>query len=190
VQEREDTRHEAPTSFHQTESTEIRIERQENAIEDEVIRLRLAVGQLLDALERCAGDPPDCPHCGSARSFAEAILKLGESATQEAGDASEEKQRLKLSGRVGADPSFRVTPKGTVVARFPLAVHNADNTTTGHQVLASNLRAEHLRDTLAKGDAVQVVGYTHARESRGRDGQAEIVKDLYAVTVTPRDRTR
>src|SRR5690242_16773239 len=35
---------------------------------------RTAVEQLLQALEACAGDPPDCPHCGPARSFAESLL--------------------------------------------------------------------------------------------------------------------
>jgi single-stranded DNA-binding protein len=94
--------------------------------------------------------------------------------------------RLSLAGRVGADPTFRVTPKGTLVGRFPLAVHAGDNTTTWEQVLSFNARAEKLKDAVHKGDAVQVVGYMHEREGRGRDGQPKTIREVYAVTVTAR----
>jgi hypothetical protein len=149
----------------------------------------LAVRQLLDALDRCAGDPPDCPHCGEARRFAIDLLQPRpvDHATQEIG-SEQEQLRLHLAGRVGADPVFRTTPKGTLVGRFPLAIHNPDNTTTWQQVLAFNARAEKLRDTIHKGDAVQVVGYVHEREGKGRDGQPRTIRELYAVTVTARAR--
>jgi hypothetical protein len=149
----------------------------------------LAVRQLLDALDRCAGDPPDCPHCGEARRFAIDLLQPRpvDHATQEIG-SEQEQLRLHLAGRVGADPVFRTTPKGTLVGRFPLAIHNHDNTTTWQQVLAFNARAEKLRDTIHKGDAVQVVGYVHEREGKGRDGQPRTIRELYAVTVTARAR--
>jgi hypothetical protein len=39
-------------------------------------RLVEAIGGLLDALERCGGDPPDCPYCGPARAFAEELLGI------------------------------------------------------------------------------------------------------------------
>ena len=29
-----------------------------------------AIKGLLEALDRCGGDPPDCPYCGPARAFA------------------------------------------------------------------------------------------------------------------------
>jgi hypothetical protein len=140
---------------------------------------------LLDALDRCAGDPPDCPHCGPARAYANALLDT------ETGQADQlqtrtEQERLTLSGRAGADPAFRLTSKGTLVGRFPLAIHHPDNTTTWEQVIAFNTRAEKLKDTLHKGDAVEVVGYMHEREGKGRDGQLKTIRELYAVTVTAR----
>jgi hypothetical protein len=148
----------------------------------------LAVRQLLDALDRCAGDPPDCPHCGEARRFAIDLLQptpVDQPTTNETVSAQEQR-RLQLAGRVGADPVFRTTPKGTLVGRFPLAIHNPDNTTTWHQVLAFNARAERLKDAIHKGDAVRVVGYMHEREGKGRDGQPRTIRELYAVSVTAR----
>jgi hypothetical protein len=159
---------------------------------DRVPRLTHAVRQLLDALDRCAGDPPDCPHCGPARSFALGLLSPKPTDQDPSVEQTQNRQpsteqvRLNLTGRVGADPSFRTTPKGTLVGRFPLAIHNPDNTTNWEQVLTFNARAEKLKDTLHKGDAVQVVGYMHERKGKGRDGQPKTIRELYAVTVTAR----
>jgi hypothetical protein len=159
---------------------------------DRIPQLTRAVHQLLDALERCAGDPSDCPHCGPARNFALDLLNPKPTDQDLPADqdqnlqAATEQMRLSLAGRVGADPTFRVTPKGTLVGRFPLAVHAGDNTTTWEQVLSFNARAEKLKDAVHKGDAVQVVGYMHEREGRGRDGQPKTIREVYAVTVTAR----
>lgn len=99
---------------------------------------------------------------------------------------SPEQERLTLFGRVGATPSFRTTPKGKLVARFPLAVHGEENRTSWHTVLAFGDRAEKLRDALKKGQAVEIVGYRHTRESRTRDGQPKVVEEIYAVAVKTR----
>ena len=50
--------------------------------------------------------------------------------------------------------------------------------------MAFNERAERLRDSLPKGEPVQIVGYMHTREGRTRDGQPRTIRELYAVTVT------
>lgn len=144
-------------------------------------QLTLAVRQLLDALDRCAGDPPDCPHCGPARVFADSLLNPEE---QPNNNPASERERVSLSGRVGSDPSFRTTPKGTLVARFPLAVHGADNSTTWFPVLAFNQRAEQLKDFVKRGMPLDVVGYLHTREARSRNGTPTTIREVYAVTVT------
>jgi len=184
VQERANGRHEVPEPQKQAEETEDLREANPGPTKERIPQLTRAVEQLLDALERCAGDPPDCPHCGPARSFAEKLLRSEVAVGEQQLEPAPEQNRLSLYGRIGAEPSFRVTPKGSLIARFPLAVHNPDNSTTWHQVLAFNQRAERLKDVLRKGEPVQVVGYTHTRESRGRDGQMRTIAELYAVTVT------
>jgi hypothetical protein len=146
-------------------------------------RLKSALRGLIDALDRCSGDPPDCPHCGPARSLA--LQLLGEEQVQEA-ERSAEQERVSLSGRVGSDPTFRTTPKGTLVGRFPLAVHGEDSSTTWYPVLAFNQRAERLRDSVHKGEAVRVVGYVHERETRTRAGDTRKIQEIYAVTITSR----
>ena len=81
------------------------------------------------------------------------------------GDTPEQRgrERLTLSGRVGAAPTLRTTPKGTLVARFPLGVHEDSGATTWHTILAFNQRAEQVRTSVKKGDAVEVIGYRHTR---------------------------
>jgi hypothetical protein len=96
-----------------------------------------------------------------------------------------EQERVSLLGRVGADPTFRTTPKGTLVGRFPLAVHGEGNSTTWYPVLAFNQRAERLKEGVHKGEAVRVVGYVHEREIKTRDGEPRTVREVYAVSVTP-----
>jgi single-stranded DNA-binding protein len=90
-----------------------------------------------------------------------------------------------LAGRVGADPTFRTTPKGTLVGRFSLAVHGPDHATTWFPVVAFNQRAERLRDSVKRGVAVNVVGYVHSRETGSRDGSPRTIREIYAVSVTP-----
>ena len=187
VQERdEQERHPAPQSDLAKDEAESPVDPRLPEGRDRIPQLTRAVQQLLDALDRCAGDPPDCPHCGPARSFALGLLNPNPTEQTQNLQPGTEQERLSLMGRVGAEPAFRTTPKGTLVARFPLAVHNPDNSTTWHQVLAFNQQAEKLKESVTKGEAVQVVGYMHTREGRGRDGQPRTIRELYAATVTRR----
>jgi single-stranded DNA-binding protein len=103
--------------------------------------------------------------------------------------AAERRPRLTLSGRVGANPTVRTTPTGTRIARFPLAVRE-QATTTWHQILAFNARAEQVQASVSKGDAVEVIGYPHEREQRRRDGSVRTVEEVYAVVIKQQSRER
>ena len=98
-----------------------------------------------------------------------------------------EQERVTLTGRLGQNPRVRTTPKGTLVAQFPLGVKDeADlSTTTWHQVLAFRTLAERARDTLKQGDAVEVIGYRHTRQIPGRNGP-RTVEEVYATVLKPR----
>ncbi|MGE0229252.1 MAG: single-stranded DNA-binding protein [Dehalococcoidia bacterium] len=145
-------------------------------------QLEQAVVQLLDALDRCGGDDLDCPHCGPARQFAVGLL-TEQPATPEDNERAE---RVRLSGRLGADVSFRTTKGGSTVARFPLGVTGEGGEASWHQVVAFGARAERLRGRLTKGHQVEVVGYWHDREARTRGGRVQLVRELYAAAVLPR----
>ena len=92
-----------------------------------------------------------------------------------------------LTGRLGQNPTVRTTPKGVLVARFPLGVKDeADlNRTAWETVIAFRRLAEQARDTLTKGDAVEVIGYLHERQILGRDGPRTI-HEIYATVLKPR----
>lgn len=100
---------------------------------------------------------------------------------------SKEQERVQLAGRLGQNPTIRVTPKGTLVAKFPLGVKdNPDiEQTTWHTVLAFQKRAEQARDQLTKGDVVEVIGYRHQRDLPGRNGP-RTVEEIYATVLKKR----
>lgn len=122
----------------------------------------------------------------SAASTSEEAAGPDQSFERSQPKSDEQKERLTVLGRVGATPSFRTSPKGTLIARFPVAVHEAENKTTWHTVLAFGERAEKLKESLEKGGQVEVVGYRHFREARTRNGQPKTVEELYAVVVKNR----
>ncbi|MFJ8438784.1 single-stranded DNA-binding protein [Kitasatospora griseola] len=74
---------------------------------------------------------------------------------------------MKLTGRIGRAPSFRTTAGGKLVAKFPLALHNEDG-------------------RLGKGHEVDVTGYKHEREYKGRDGTPKTAQEIYSVAVIRR----
>lgn len=101
---------------------------------------------------------------------------------------AKERERVQLAGRLGQDPKMRTTPKGTLIASFPLGVKDEANLdkTTWHTVLAFQKRAEQVRDTLKKGDPVEVIGYVHEREIPRRDGSTRTVREVYATIIKQR----
>jgi hypothetical protein len=98
-----------------------------------------------------------------------------------------ERERVTLTGRLGQDPTLRTSRNGVLIARFPLGVKDeADlNKTTWHTVLAFRDRAAMVRDTLHRGDAVEIVGYKHQRDIPGRNGPRTI-EEIYATVIKPR----
>jgi hypothetical protein len=122
-------------------------------------------------------------------------LRAGEVAQQthspKAGNAETKEARVELTGRLGRVPTFRTTPKGTLVGKFPLAVHLEDGQTTWHTVLAFGPRAQKLEQRvsageLPKGREVEVIGYAHTREQQGQNGKTRIVREVYAAAVKGR----
>ncbi len=99
-----------------------------------------------------------------------------------------ERERVQLAGRLGQDPRMRTTPKGTLIASFPLGVKDQANLdkTTWHTVLAFQKRAEQVRNSLKKGDPVEVIGYVHEREIPRRDGTIRTVHEVYATIIKQR----
>ena len=97
-----------------------------------------------------------------------------------------EQERLTFLGRVGSNIAFRTTAKGVLVARFPMAVRMENGDTTWETVIAFGDKAEKLRDSVQRGDAIEIVGYAHAREVQRRDGSNRTVREIYAAVVKPR----
>ena len=102
------------------------------------------------------------------------------------GVAPEGQLRVTLSGRIGAPPAFRTTPKGRLIGKFPLGVRatEGDAKMVWHQILVFGERAEQTRQSLKRGDAVEVIGYKHERQVPGRTGPRTI-KEVYATVVKP-----
>lgn len=98
-----------------------------------------------------------------------------------------EQERVTLTGRLGQDPTVRTTRNGVLVARFPLGVKDETDLTKTiwHHVLAFRDRAAWVRDTLHRGDAVEVIGYRHEREIPGRNGP-RTVEEINATVVKQR----
>ena len=100
----------------------------------------------------------------------------------------EKQERVTLAGRVGAKPALRTTPRGVLVAKFPLGVKDeADGEqTTWHTILAFQKRAELVRDTVHQGDALEVIGYRNTRSYTGRDGKDHAVVEVHAAVIKQR----
>ena len=128
-----------------------------------------------------SADAPD--PTGTARP-GEAPEPLAEPASTAEEEAKP--SRVTLAGRLGQTPRFRTTPKGTLVATFPLGVRGDDDKTVWHQIVAFDKRAERVRESLKRGDAVELVGYEHERRLRRRNGGTRTVREIYATVIKPR----
>ncbi len=105
------------------------------------------------------------------------------SPTVPAASEAGEQPRIALSGRIGAQPHFRTTSQGTDILGFPLAVHDQPGKTQWHAIRVFGERARALRNSLLKGQTVEVVGYTHLRERTRRTGETETKEEVYAAAV-------
>jgi Single-strand binding protein family len=105
--------------------------------------------------------------------------------------APKEERRVELTGRLGRTPTFRTTPRGTFIGKFPLAVHLEDEATKWHTILAFGPRAQKLEQKVTagevvKGREVEVIGYTHSREVQGKNGKTRVVREVHVAVVKSR----
>ncbi|KJS54428.1 hypothetical protein VM98_19070 [Streptomyces rubellomurinus subsp. indigoferus] len=120
-----------------------------------------------------------------------AAAQEDESAPPKTEAAEDERQRVQLVGRLGRTPTIRETASKKLVAKFPLAVHLENGETAWHDVLTFGERAAGLKKRieageLVKGQEVEVVGYLHEREYKGRDGTPKTAQEIYSVAIKRR----
>jgi single-stranded DNA-binding protein len=95
-----------------------------------------------------------------------------------------EQERVRLSGRIGARPRFSTTPNGVRRAEFNLAVHEDDESTTWHTVLAFRERAERLEQANPqKGQQAEVIGYRRVEERTDREGNPRTIERIIAAHI-------
>lgn len=98
--------------------------------------------------------------------------------------ASPEQDRVTLRGRLGKPPRFSDTPRGVRRAEFNLAVHEDDESTSWHSVLAFRQRAERLEAANPqKGQYAEVIGYRHVEERKDREGKPKTVERIVAAHI-------
>jgi single-strand DNA-binding protein len=93
-------------------------------------------------------------------------------------EEKENKERVVITGRVGREPTIKQIKTG-VMAKFPVAQHNPDGSTTWKTIVAFGAKAEALQGTLTKGQQITVAGYPHERETTGKAGQKKTVTEVY-----------
>jgi hypothetical protein len=92
--------------------------------------------------------------------------------------SKENKDRVVVTGRVGREPTIKQIKTG-LMAKFPVAEHQPDGSTTWRTIVAFGKQAESLRDSLIKGRMITVAGYPHEREVTGKAGQTRTVTEIY-----------
>ena len=102
-----------------------------------------------------------------------------------------EAERLTLLGRVGRDPTFWTTKSGVARAHFPLGVRQdpTTDTTTWHRIDAWNKWAERARDTVSKGQVLEVVAYRRVTTVAGTRGPRK-VEELRAAAIRHPDKDK
>jgi single-strand DNA-binding protein len=93
-------------------------------------------------------------------------------------EEKENKERVVITGRVGRESTTKQIKTG-VMAKFLVAEHQPDGTTTWHTIVAFGKTAEGLRDSLPRGQTVTVAGYPHEQEVTGKAGQKRTVTEVY-----------
>jgi single-strand DNA-binding protein len=100
---------------------------------------------------------------------------------------------VSLTGTLGGDPEIRFTPNGSAVANFSLAVtprvkdgdNWRDGETSWFRVNVWRDQAEHVADSLAKGQRVMVTGRLKTRSWETPEGQKRTVTEIEADEVGP-----
>ena len=102
-----------------------------------------------------------------------------------------ETERVTLVGNLTADPELRYTPSGLEVANLRVAVTQRvqqdgewrDGETSFFKVNVWRGQAEHLADSLAKGDRVMVTGRLRQRSWETPEGDKRSVTEIEADEV-------
>jgi single-strand DNA-binding protein len=98
-----------------------------------------------------------------------------------------------ITGNLTDDPDLRYTPNGTEVANFRLAVTTRikdgdtwrDGDTSYFRINVWRQLAEHVADSLAKGDRAVVIGRLRSRSWETPDGERRSVVEVEADEVAP-----
>jgi single-strand DNA-binding protein len=98
-----------------------------------------------------------------------------------------------ITGNLTDDPELRFTPTGTAVANFRLAVTARvkdgedwrDGDTSYFRVNVWRQLAEHVADSLAKGDRAVVIGRLRSRSWETPEGERRSVVEVEADEVAP-----
>lgn len=96
--------------------------------------------------------------------------------------------RVTYAGRLGIDPRTKLTPKGTFVMEFPVAVPiEGQEKPEWRSTVVFDEKAKKLDGVLRKGVAVDVVAYEHRKVSRdAKTGTRRERLEYYATAVTPK----
>jgi len=98
-----------------------------------------------------------------------------------------------LTGNLTADPELKYTTNGAAVANFRIAVTSRvrdgdtwrDGDTSFFRVNAWRTLAEHVADSLSKGDRAVVVGRLKSRSWENPEGEQRSVVEVDADEVAP-----
>ena len=87
-----------------------------------------------------------------------------------------EQERVVLTGRVGRDPVFWTTKTGVARAKFPLGSKDEPDSdrTTWREIQWWAKRAERVRDTVRKGQLLEVIAYQRMNDVPGRNGPRQV----------------
>jgi single-strand DNA-binding protein len=98
-----------------------------------------------------------------------------------------------VTGNLTADPELRFTPNGAAVANFRIAVTTRvrdgntwrDGETSFFRVNAWRQLAQHVTDSLSKGDRAVVIGRLKSRSWETAEGEQRSVIEIEADEIAP-----
>jgi single-strand DNA-binding protein len=98
-----------------------------------------------------------------------------------------------ITGNLTADPELRFTPNGAAVANFRIAVTSRvrdgntwrDGDTSYFRINAWRQLAQHVTDSLSKGDRAVVIGRLKSRSWETPEGDQRSVIEIEADEVAP-----
>ena len=98
-----------------------------------------------------------------------------------------------VTGNLTADPELRFTPNGAAVANFRIAVTTRvrdgntwrDGETSFFRVNAWRQLAQHVTDSLSKGDRAVVIGRLRSRSWETPEGEQRSVIEIEADEIAP-----